>query len=232
MSDRPARPSRAPAEPRRESGRTVAGERARGEPARLHAYERRPGAASALLPREYRRREPETTVLHRVVREQLQTLLAEAREASDYGHGLPRVVERELRAYLSCGLLAHGFSRVKCGACGHELLVAFSCKGRGVCPSCTARRANDTAAHLVDRVLPHVPMRQYVLTFPKRIRWHLARDPSLSSAALTLFLRALFAFQRKRARAEGVQAGKPGAVTFVQRFGSALNLNDQSRYPS
>lgn len=159
------------------------------------------------------------------MREQLQTLLAQAREASDYGHGLPRVVERELRAYLACGVLAHGFSRVKCGDCGHELLVAFSCKGRGVCPSCTARRANDTAAHLVDRVLPRVPMRQYVLTFPKRIRWHLATDPSLASAALTLFLRALFALQRKRARADGVADGKPGAITFVQRFGSALNLN-------
>ena len=177
------------------------------------------------MPRAYRRREPEATVLHCVVREHLETLLAQAREASDYGHGLPRMMERELRAYLACGVLAHGFSRVKCGACGHELLVAFSCKGRGVCPSCTARRANDTAAHLVDRVLPRVPVRQYVLTFPKRIRWHLATDPSLASAALNLFLRALFAFQRRCARRDDVRDGKPGAVTFVQRFGSALNLN-------
>ena len=44
--------------------------------------------------------------------------------------------EREIRAYLECGVLAHGFIRVHCDACGHDRLFAFSCKGRGFCPSC------------------------------------------------------------------------------------------------
>ncbi|MBN1669736.1 MAG: transposase zinc-binding domain-containing protein [Kiritimatiellae bacterium] len=35
-----------------------------------------------------------------------------------------------------------------------------SCKGRGFCPSCGGRRMADTAAHLVERVLPHVAVRQ------------------------------------------------------------------------
>jgi hypothetical protein len=67
---------------------------------------------------------------------------------------LPRHVERELAEYLRCGILAHGFARVRCQACNDEILVAFSCKRLGICPSCTARRVADTAAHLVDRVLP------------------------------------------------------------------------------
>jgi len=46
--------------------------------------------------------------------------------------------------------LARGFARVRCAACGDELLVAFSCKNRGVCPSCTTRRVHDTAADLVE----------------------------------------------------------------------------------
>ncbi|PTL76534.1 transposase zinc-binding domain-containing protein [Vitiosangium sp. GDMCC 1.1324] len=46
---------------------------------------------------------------------------------------------------------------VRCESCKDELLVAFSCKGRGVCPSCNAKRAHVTAVHLVERVLPHVP---------------------------------------------------------------------------
>jgi hypothetical protein len=37
-------------------------------------------------------------------------------------------------------------------------VVAFSCKRRGVCPSCNARRAHDTAIHLVERALPRVPL--------------------------------------------------------------------------
>jgi hypothetical protein len=47
---------------------------------------------------------------------------------------------------------------------------AFSCKGRGVCPSCNARRMVEVAAHLTDQVLPPLPLRQWVLSLPKRIR--------------------------------------------------------------
>jgi hypothetical protein len=47
-----------------------------------------------------------------------------------------------------------------CGTCGKDELVAFSCKRRGFCPSCGARRMADLAAHLVDRVWPDVPVRQ------------------------------------------------------------------------
>ena len=72
------------------------------------------------------------------------------------GRGLPRYVERDFAKYLECGVLAHGFARVRCESCKDELLVAFSCKGRGVCPSCNAKRAHVTAAHLVERVLPVV----------------------------------------------------------------------------
>ncbi len=100
--------------------------------------------------------------------------LAEVR-AHD-GRGLPRYVEKELRAYLKCGILAHGFLRASCRSCGEELVVAFSCKRRGVCPSCNARRMRSTAAHLVDSVLPDVPVRQGDslrsrgggVTFPRR----------------------------------------------------------------
>jgi transposase-like zinc-binding protein len=83
------------------------------------------------------------------------------------GAGIPRFVEAEFERYLACGILAHGFARVRCQDCGDELLVALSCKGRGFCPSCTTRRMHDTAAHLVDGVLPHVPVRQWVLSLPR-----------------------------------------------------------------
>ena len=139
---------------------------------------------------EYRRRRPEGTVLYAAVRDHLATLLAEANEL---GRGLPRYVERDFARYLECGVLAHGFARVRCESCQDELLVAFSCKGRGVCPSCNAKRAHVTAAHLVERVLPHVPYRQWTLSFPHRVRWVLLKDAGLLSDILTVFLRAVFA---------------------------------------
>ena len=77
--------------------------------------------------------------LHRVVHEHLETFLAEARARSD-GDGLPRFVERELREFLTCGRLARGFARFRCHECRADLLVAFSCKGRGFCPSCVGAR--------------------------------------------------------------------------------------------
>ena len=72
------------------------------------AYEREEGAASSPLPRSYRRREPEKTVLHRVVRDNMATLLDEARERSLDGNGYPPFVERELERYLGCGILSRG----------------------------------------------------------------------------------------------------------------------------
>jgi hypothetical protein len=84
----------------------------------------------------------------------------------------------------------------------------------------------DTAAHLVNRVLPEVPIRQWVLTLPYPLRYRCAYDAKLTSEVLRAFLRSLFAELRRRARRKwGVPAEQCGAVTFIQRFGSALNLN-------
>ena len=98
------------------------------------------------------------------------------------GEGLPRFVEREFREFLTCGCLAAGFARFHCDACGHDRLVPFSCKGRGFCPSCGGRRMAERAAHLVEHVLPDVPMRQWVLSLPHRLRYLLAWDHDLCRA--------------------------------------------------
>lgn len=82
--------------------------------------------------------------------EELETFLAQVEAQT--GSGLPQFVKDEFEAYLECGILAHGFLRVRCNECAHEKLVAFSCKRRGFCPSCGARRVPGTAVYLVDRV--------------------------------------------------------------------------------
>jgi hypothetical protein len=187
-------------------------------------YERTSGAAGQPLG-EYRHRAPERTVLHELVAGHAQTLLAELRDADPEGGGLPRYVERELAAYLRCGILAHGFTRVRCQTCHDEIVVAFSCKRRGICPSCTARRMADTAAHLVDRVLPRAPYRQWVFTVPKPLRLVLARDPAWTRWVGGLVVRAIGAWQRRVARKRGIRSPLTGAVTFVQRFGGLVNLN-------
>ena len=180
----------------------------------------RPSAGTHAQP--YRRRRPETTTLHRIVREHLETYLALANEADPMGDGVPDHVEKELRSYLRCGILAHGFARARCSGCGHEFLVAFSCKGRGCCPSCGAKRMAETAAHLVDHVFPHVPVRQFVLSVPKRLRPFLHYRPRTASAVLHILLRALQATLRE-ACPTAPRTASCGAVSFLHRFGSSLN---------
>ena len=80
------------------------------------------------------------------------TFFAQAEDAA--GADLPRFVKDELDAFLECGILDHGFLRLRCDDRGHDKLVAFSCKRRGFCLSCNARRMAQTAAHLVDHVSP------------------------------------------------------------------------------
>ena len=69
-------------------------------------------------------------------------------------------------------------------------------------------------------------VRQWVISFPWRLRYLLSLDPRLAREVRKVFLRAVFGFySRKMAREEGIEGGRTGAVCQVQRFGSALNSN-------
>ena len=97
-----------------------------------------------------------------------------------------------------------------------------SCKGRDICPSCATRRMVETAAYMVDHVLPRVQFRQWVLSVPKRVRWHMREKPEVTSGLLTVFLRAVETTIRQRSPGAPSSA-RFGAVAFVHRFGSTLN---------
>ncbi len=155
----------------------------------LRSHPPRPPTAPICGP-VYKRRRPTLTPLYPLVQHHLESFLTQAAEADPMADGVPSWVERDFRAYLRCGILAHGFARARCSGCGYDFLVAFSCKGRGVCPSCNTRRMVETAAHLVDHVLPPLRVRQWVLSVPKRIRPFLHHNPTIAGAVLHIFLRA------------------------------------------
>ena len=178
----------------------------------------------ALPSTTYEPRRPSAGVLHQVVRDHFETFRAQAAELRD-GEGLPGFVEREFHKFLQCGALGAGFARFRCAGCGFDRLVPFSCKSRALCPSCGGRRMTERAAHLVDHVFPRVPVRQWVLSLPYRLRYRLAWDHDLCRAVVGRTMRAILGFHRRRARDAGVRDGRGGAVTIVQRFGGALNLN-------
>ena len=170
----------------------------------------------------YQRHKPEESVLYKIIQENLETFLATVREEA--GQPLPDFVEKEFYEYLRCGILAHGFMRVKCESCHKENLVAFSCKRRGFCPSCGGRRMSETAIHLVDHVLPIKPIRQWVISFPFQLRLLMAIRPKIMGEALRITHECIANHLRKKAGFEKSKA-KVGAVTLVQRFGGSINLN-------
>ena len=101
------------------------------------------------------------------------------------------------------GSAAPGRAGCRCGECGHEQLLAFSCKHRGFCPSCGARRMSQTAAHLVDHVIPHVPVRQWVLSLPIPLRVLLAAQPELVTPVVQVVQRVVTRHLLEAAHAPG-----------------------------
>ncbi len=170
----------------------------------------------------YSRRHPERGLLYRTVETYWPIFLQEQQRV---GKTLPIFIKDEFEKYLCCGISEFGFVRTYCYQCRESGIVPFSCKKRGFCPSCSARRMNDEAAHLVDNVLPHVRMRQWVLSFPYKLRYQMAHNPKLTNKILSIFIQVISSYQKKQARLYGIKRAKPGVITFIQRFGSALNLN-------
>src|SRR5215472_9380352 len=131
-------------------------------------------------PPPYVPRDPSQTVLYTAVADHLETFLASL-DADPDAQGLPAYVQREFYDYLRCGILACGFVRLGCDTCHKELLLAFSCKRHGLCPSCAGRRMAHTAAHLVEQIIPWVPTWQWVVSVPIPLRYWMAGSLDLTA---------------------------------------------------
>ncbi len=136
----------------------------------------------------YELHRPEQSLLYQTVEKHYPDFLE---QLANQGKSLPRYVQREFEEYLKCGRLEHGFLRVKCEDCHSERLVAFSCKRRGFCPSCGARRMVESAALLIDEVLPRLPMRQWILSVPFQLRFLFASQSHVMGQVLGIVYRAI-----------------------------------------
>ena len=168
----------------------------------------------------YTPRRPHATVLHRLVREHLATFVAHT-EAT-YAAPLPRYGVDAFERYLGCGDFSRGFIRCHCDGCDGDDLIPFSCKQRDLCPSCGARRMCDEGANITDRILPNVPVRQWVLSLPIELRGLAATKPDVVTALGRIFAEEI---ARRAKRPAGVDGAETGAVSFPQRFGGSLNLH-------
>ena len=180
----------------------------------------------------YKSRSPKNTILHQVVTEHFQKFLGSLNSDPDQNiiTSIPDHVEAEFDSYLKCGILEHGFVKMSCTDCKATLLVPFSCKKRGFCPSCIGKRMNEGASFFVSSVIPKSPVRQWVLSFPMPARFWMARNPELMGSLLNIFIRAVRGYYRDSfIKHSGIKVSEykiqTGALTVIQRFGGGLNLN-------
>ena len=167
----------------------------------------------------YRPRRPRETPFYRLVEEHYEQFEQVYPERYEDKYGYLRPVIREtVYKHLNCGDLKQGFARVRCPDCGHEYLLAFSCKGRYFCSSCHTKRAIAFAEWLHTKVLLPVPHRQIVLTIPKMLRIYFRYDRRLlgdlcrvAAGVLVESFRVLLA----------VPQAQPGLVVCVHTYGDA-----------
>ena len=141
------------------------------------------------------------------------------RFARRWGYWRP-VVAQVVEKYVACGILEHGFARVRCGSCKHEFLLAFSCKCRYFCPTCHAKRLALWGIWLEDTLLAAVPHRQVVLTVPKRLRPYFLYHRFLLGDLSRVAARTVTAFIRATV---GERDLSVGIVSSIQTHGSLAN---------
>jgi hypothetical protein len=174
--------------------------------------------------RVYRPRDPRKTALWGLLDTLYERVKGSWEERFERRYGFWRgLADEAVARYLDCGVWDSGFARVRCRRCPQEFLVAFSCKGRGLCPSCGAKRAAELAAFLVDEVVEDVGHAQWVFTVPKMLRVYVLHHRELLgelSRAAAQTAKELLA-----AAAGEEEAFRPGIVSVVQTFGDRANFH-------
>ncbi len=130
----------------------------------------------------YRLRRPQDSPYYQCVEDHFEAFEGtyEDRFERRYGFFRPYVKEVICR-YLDCGGLHNGFARIRCGECGHEYLLAFSCKRRHFCPSCHQKRVVEFGEWLCGNVIKAVPHRHIAMSIPKILRRYFLYDRRLLS---------------------------------------------------
>lgn len=119
----------------------------------------------------YTPRRPTETALYQLVYEYRTEFEYRWDDLFQHKYGILRkAVLDAFDAYLNCGTFAHGCARICCDYCNHSELLAFSCKRRGLCPSCDVKRAHIFAEHTHQNILLAYPHNHTVWTIPKRLR--------------------------------------------------------------
>jgi ribosomal protein S27E len=175
----------------------------------------------------YRPRHPERTVLYRVLFHYFDRFLAEyeSRFEKEYGFFRP-IIKEVVERYLDCGNPRCGFARIRCPDCGEERLLMFSCRTRGFCPSCHAKRLEEWGEWMREELLLDVPHRQVVFTIPKMLRIFFKFNRRLLGELFCCALRSMARYFEIVTKSELM----PGVIAAIQTFGDRINFHPHLHY--
>ena len=175
--------------------------------------------------RVYRPRRTRDSPLFRLVEQDIEEFLRVYPERFAKRHGpLRSVVERVLRAFLTCGLVEHGFARAYCETCRKSYLVPFSCRGRSFCPSCEKKKQLLWAEWLIEKALAPVPHRHVVFTIPRLLRGILRKRRELLGDLAQSGAEALSEYLGR----EVGRGTRPGIAVSIATAGDLLQWNPRS----
>ena len=175
------------------------------------------------MPTVYRPRRPRASPLWQIIHQgwdQFQTHY-EADHRKTHGPLRTDTIQ-VIEKYYRCGDLAQGFTRLHCPDCGHEKLIAFTCKTRGFCPSCHQRRALETADWIARDITFDVPHRMYVFTVPKVLRSIFRKRRKLLTH---LFQQSIEALKLWMQTTLELPHGQIAAIAVVHTFGDYLSFH-------
>ena len=169
----------------------------------------------------YQPRMPRNSVLYQLIETYYEDVKALWEERFEKSYGYWRgFVDAVVARYLDCGVPEAGFARLKCDSCGAEKLLTLSCKQRGICPSCDAKRAAAFAAFLKDELLENVGHCLWTVTLPKMLRIYFIRQRELLGDLARL---AYETIKELMIEAVGDDKARPGVVAVPQTFGNSIN---------
>ena len=174
------------------------------------------------MARIYRQRHPQRTVFYRVMFHYFEEFVSEYenRIEREYGYFRP-VIKEVVEKYLDCGNPKCGFARIRCGDCGKEFLLHFSCRSQRYCPSCQAKRREEWGEWMRETLLLDVPHRQVVFTIPKMFRIFFIYKRHLQSPLCRCGVQALLKYLKFVTEKELT----PGVIAVIQTAGERINFH-------
>jgi len=171
----------------------------------------------------YRARKPATSPLWQCINSHFDDFLLTYPNKYEHKLGFLRpVIPRVVNKFLDCGDLVHGFARIRCKQCGHEYLLAFSCKGRWFCPACHQKKVLLFGEFVAESLTFPVPHRHYVFTIPKLLRPCFQYHRELLKDLCAVAQKCLIEFMRTML---DIPDGSPGVIMAIHTFGDYADFH-------